>query len=521
MKFAFGDCVLDGNRRELTRGEHPVPVGPQVFDLLIVLVENRDRVVSRDDLLQAVWGGRIVSESTVTSHINAARKAIGDKGSAQRIIKTIPRKGFRFVADVRQLAASPADPLPNRRGDLPAPALPDKPSIAVLPFHNLSGDPDRDYFADGIVEDIITALSRIRWLFVIARNSSFTYKGRAADIKEVGHALGVRYVLEGSVRQSANRVRITGQLVDASNGINIWADRFEGDLDNIFDLQDEMTRNVVGAISPHLERAEIKRAERKRTESLDAYDYYLRGLAHVHRSSREAIGQALTLFERAVQLDSDYASAYALAAWCIYWRKMNGWLADPPRELAEGARLAAKALERGRDDAVALTRAGHALPHFGGDLDRGMAHVDRALMLNPNLAAAWYLSAFQRISCGEPDQAIERFAYAMRLSPLDPETFQMQTGTAMAHMFAGRFDAASAWAEKASNELPGILRVAVFSAASHALAGRTEEARQAMQHVRRLDPDLKIANLEPWVVLRRPEDLATLRCGMRKAGLPE
>ncbi len=520
MEFVFGDCVLDPDRRELTRGSATVAIGPQVFDLLAYLLENRDRVVSRDDLLDAVWDGRIVSESTLTSHINAVRKAIGDTGREQRFIRTIPRKGFRFVADVRQ--TRPAErPTAESSAETAYPALPDKPSIAVLPFQNLSGEPGQDYFSEGVIEEIITALSRMRRLFVIARNSSFAYKGRAVDVKQVGRELGVRYVLEGSVRKAANRVRITGQLVDASAGTNLWADRFESTADDIFELQDRITESVVGAIAPRLERAEIERANRKPTENLDAYDYYLRGMSHFHHATKEAVAQALPLFERATALDPEFASAYGMAAWCIYWRKMNGWMADAQREVAEGSRLAGRALEIGRDDAVALTRGGHSLAHFGGDLDRGVAAVDRALVLNPNLAAAWFLSGFQRISCSEPDAAIKRFAHAMRLSPLDPEMFQMQTGTAMAHMFAGRYDAASAWADKACHELPGILRVAGFSAASHALAGRIDEARRAMQHVRRLDPTLRVSNLKAWVVLREPKDLATLIDGMRKAGLPE
>jgi TolB-like protein len=527
VTFVFGEYVLNPDRRELTRGSVLIPTGPQVFDLLVYLVQNRARVVSKDDLLQAVWGGRIVSESTLTSHINAVRKAVGDSGAEQRLIRTVARKGLRFVGDVTELPppSGPSTTMtePVRSGETPARVLtlPDEPSIAALPFRNLSGDPEQEYFADGVVEDITAALSRIRWLFVIARNSSFTYKGRTVDVKQIGRELGVRYVLEGSLRKAANRVRITGQLIDATTGAHLWADRFEGTFDDIFDLQDQITASVVGAIAPQLERAEIERAKRKPTESLGAYDYYLRGMANFHQATREAISEALPLFYEAMQLDPNFASAYGMASWCHYWRKMNGWMSDRSRDFAEGARLANRALELGADDAVALTRGGHALAHFGGDLDRGIAAVDRALVLNPNLTVAWYVSGFQRISRGEPDNAIERFARAMRLSPLDPEMFQMQTGTAMAHMFAGRFDAASAWAEKASRELPDILRVSAFSAASHALAGRMEEARRVMQHVRRLDPTLRISKVEDWVVLRRPEDLATFVAGLRKAGLPE
>jgi TolB-like protein len=525
MLLQFGDCALDPDRRELKRASATVSIGPQVFDLLLHLIENRAHVVSKDDLLEAVWHGRIVSESTITSHINAARTAIGDNGQDQRLIRTIARKGFRFVGDVTEglpsARSSALEPSLSQEPRAPAQELPDRPSIAALPFLNLSGDPAQDYLIDGVVEDIIAALSRIQWLFVIARNSSFTYKNRAVDVKQVSRELGVRYVLEGSMRKAASRVRITGQLIDGTTGGHLWAERFDGTLDDLFELQDQVATSVVGAIAPQLERAEIERAMRKPTESLHAYDYYLRGMANFHQGTRQAISEALPLFHRAIELDPGFASAYGMAASCHYWRKMNNWMDDRARDLAEGARLANRAVALGANDAVALTRGGHAHAHFGGDLDRGIAAVERALVLNPNLAAAWYLSGFQRISLGEHDEAIERFARAMRLSPLDPELFQMQTGTAMAHMFARRFDMAALWAEKAASELPNILRVCAFSAASYALAGRMDEARRAMQHVRRINPSLSVSNVEDWVVLRRSEDVATFVEGLRKAGLPE
>ena len=527
MRFVFGDHVLDPDRRELTRGSEVISIGPQVFDLLVHLVQSRERVVSRDALLHAVWGGRIVSESTLASHINAVRKAIGDNGEEQRLIRTIARKGFRFVGDVREAQSSDGPGFPKAEPAASDDAvalpltLPDRPSLAALPFVNLSGDPEQEYFADGVVEDIIAAMSRIRWLFVIARNSSFTYKGRAVDVTQVGRELGVRYVLEGSVRKAANRVRITGQLIDATTGTHLWAERFEGTLDDIFELQDQLAASVVGAIAPQLERAEIARAKRKPTESLDAYDYYLRAMAYLHQGTREAIDEALPLFLKAMELDPDFASAYGMAAWCHFWRKINGWMTDRAQETAEGARLARRAIELGKDDAVALTRSGHALAHLAGDLDGGIALLDRALVLNPNLAAAWFLGGFLRAERGEPDDAIEHFTRAMRFSPQDPEMFRMQAGMALAHLFAGRFDAASSWAEKALRNLPSFLIAVCIIAASHALAGRMDEARKAMRHLRQLDPALRISNLKDWLAIHKPENLATFADGLRRAGLPE
>ncbi|HVJ53955.1 MAG TPA: hypothetical protein VM689_15915 [Aliidongia sp.] len=372
-----------------------------------------------------------------------------------------------------------------------------------------------------MVEDIITALSRLRWLFVIARNSSFTYKGRAVDVKQVGRELGVGHVLEGSVRKAANRVRITGQLIDAATGAHLWAERFEGTLDDIFELQDQVAASVVGAMAPQLERAEIERAQRKPTTSLSAYDCYLRGVAKLHQGSREANCEALLLFDQAMELDPEFASAYGMAAWCHLWRKVNGWMTDRARETAEGARLARRAVELGRDDAVALTRAGHALGHLAGDLDGGIALLDRAVALNPNLAAAWFLGGFLRVWHGETESAIEHFAHAMRLSPLDPEMYRMQAGMAAAHLFAGRFDAASSWAEESFRNLPSFLMVACIIAASHALAERAEQAQRAMEHLRGLDPALRISNLKDWLTIHRTEDFAMLAEGLRKAGLPE
>lgn len=524
MLLVFEDCVLDLDRRELRRASQLVATAPQVFDLLAYLAQSHQRVVSRDDLIAAIWTGRIVSESTLASHINAVRKAVGDSGEQQRVIRTVARKGFRFVAGVREVKSSDgagADAAPPAPAPASMPALPAKPSIAVLPFVNLSGQQEQDYLADGVVEDIIAALSQYRWLFVVARNSSFTYKGRAVDVKQVGRELGVRYVLEGSWRTAKNRVRITGQLIDATTGAHHWAGRFEGVLGDIFELQDQITESVVGAIAPELERAEIERAKHKPTGSLDAYDYYLRGVAELHHGTREAIGPALSFFHRAIECDPDFASAHAMAAWCHCWRKINGWMTDRPQEVAEGIRLARRAMELDKGDAVALTRSGHAIAYLARDLEGGIALLDKALVLNPNLAAAIFLGGFLRLWRGETDAAIEHLARAIRLSPLDPELYRMQVGMAVAHLFMGRFDTASSWAEQAFRELPDFLLAAAVLAASHALAGRLPEAQCAMDHLRRLDPGLRLSTIADWLPIQRPENLAALLDGLRRAGLPE
>jgi len=515
--FRFSDCVLDTDRRELARGSKPVPLGPQVFDLLVYLLQNRERLVSKSDLFSTIWRGRIVAESTLTSHINAARKAVGDTGADQRLIRTIARKGFRFVGEVDASARAAHD-----EADAPSrvSAPHDRPSIAVLPFLNLSDDAAQDYFADGVAEDIITGLSRIKWLFVIARNSSFTYKGRAVDVRQVGRELGVRYVLEGSVRKAPGKVRLTGQLIDVSTGAHLWAERFEGSLEDIFHLQDQVTTSVLGAITPQLERAEIERAKSKPTGNLDAYDYYLRGMASFHQRSRDATSNALALFSQATELDPEFASAYGMAAWCYVWRQYNGWMIDRARERTEGVQLARRAVTLGRDDAVPLARGGYALCLLGGEFDSGVAFVDRALRLNPNLATTWVLSGLLRNFTGDTDIAIEHLARAMHLSPLDPALYHMQSGTGLAHFLAGRFDDACIWAESALREEPQYVPAWAVTAAGHALAGRMEKAQRAEAHLRQIDPAFRVSQFTS-VIFQRPEHLAVWKAGLRKAGLPE
>ena len=405
----------------------------------------------------------------------------------------------------------------------PDPALPpgSKPSIAVMPFTNMSGDPEQEYFADGMVEEISTALSRMRSLFVIARNSSFTYKGRVVDVKQIGRELGVRYVLEGSVRKAGSKVRITGQLIDAATGTHLWADRFDGALEDVFDLQDRVTADVVGAIAPKLERAEIERAKRKPTERLDAYDYYLRGMAALYRWTREANDEALRMFHQAIELDPEFASAYGMAARCYSQRKVSTWMVDRVREVTEAQRLARRAVELGKDDPVALCAAGIALSYVVGDIEDGGALIERSLALNPNWFWAWLFSGWVKVWAGESDAAIERVTHAMRLSPHDPQLVNALAAMAAAHFFAGRHAEASTWAQTAVLEQPNHFIAACVAAASGALGGRAAEAQRAMVRVRQLDPTLRISNLKDVFPIRRPEDFAKWAESMRMAGLPE
>ena len=332
MILSFDDYEIDIERRELRRAEISVHVEPQVFDLLVFLVQNRDRVVSKDDLIASVWGGRIVSESTLTSRINAARTAVGDSGEEQKLIRTIPRKGLRFVGTVQTQpngieAALASGPSPSEIHEQSRPALPlpDRPAIAVLPFINMSGDPEQDYFSDGISEDIITALSKLRWFFVIARNSSFIYKGKAVHMKQVAEELGVGYVVEGSVRKGGDRVRITVQLNDVATGSHIWAERYDRELADVFAVQDEITEAIVAAIEPKLYAAENFHAQRKPPDSMDAWDLVMRALSHYWRVTRQDTVVAQALLEKAISIDPNYGQALGVLATSYTFSAHMGW----------------------------------------------------------------------------------------------------------------------------------------------------------------------------------------------------
>ena len=408
-------CAVDVQRGMIERNAD-VPQGNRVeFRIGInvgdIIIEDEDifgdgvNIAARLEAL-AEPGGICVSgrvEEDVHGKLDTAFEDIGEQQ-----LKNIARPVRVYRARPGGTVNAPAHPVLS---------LPDKPSIVVLPFQNMSGDPEQEYFADGVVEEITTALSRFKTVFVIARNSSFTYKGKAADVKQIGRELGVRYVLEGSVRKAANRVRITAQLIDAASGVHLWADRFDGAVEDIFDLQDQVTTSVVGAITPTVEQAEIGRAVLKPTESLDAYDHYMRGLASQYQWTSEATNEALRHYYKAIELDPKFALAYALATCCYGWRKMNGWVTDPAREITETKRLAERATQLGQDDAMALCWSGGALVFVVGEVDEGVALIERALRLNPNLMDAWLSSGFAKLSLGEWDMAIDHFAHAMRLSP--------------------------------------------------------------------------------------------------------
>lgn len=527
--YIIGPFRLDAEAGILFRGTEPVILGQRAVAVLRVLVERPGTPVSKDTLIETAWAGLTVEESNLAVQIAALRRVFGAEPDGERWIETLPRRGYRFVGPASiggQNAVATAALVSGASAatDKPTLPLPIQPSIAVLPFQNMSGDPEQEYFADGMVEEIITTLSRFRSLFVIARNSSFTYKGRSADVKQVGRELGVRYVLEGSVRKSAQRVRITAQLIDASTDAHLWADRFDGALEDIFDLQDRVAARVVGALAPKLEQNAIERAKRKSTESLGAYEYYLRGMAAVYRFTvREANVEALRLFKRAIELDPEFATAYGLAAYCYVKDRTNRWPTDDlARDVIETERLARQAVRLGSDDAVALATAAGALAYVVRDLDAGAACIDQALTLNPNLMWASYFAGFINSWLGEPEVAVAHLMHAMRLSPVDPLMPLMQMATAHAHFFAGRYDDASAWAVTALRGTPNLIPALRIGAAGDALAGRLEPAQKAVARLLQINPNERVSNLEAiFGPYRRPQDPERYREGLRKAGLPE
>lgn len=533
MIYRFEDFTLDGDRRELRLDSKTIALEPQVFDVLEFLVVNRDRVVSNDDLIRAVWQSRHVSDGTVSTRINAVRRALGDSGAHQRLIRTLSRKGYRFVGHIHPESGWASDLSATERPGTLAGAG-NRPSIAVLPFANLSGDAEQTYFADGMVDEIITALSRIKWLFVIARTSSFTYRDRAIDVRQIGRDLGVRYILEGSMRKIGNRVRIMAQLVDAQTGAHVWAERFEGSLDDVFDLQDRLSARVVGAIAPKLQQAEVERVRHKPTESLVAYDCLLRGMASFHQFTRETTDQALAHFQRAIELDPDFATPYGMAAHCYVRRKQTRWWADEAKDTADAVRVARAAVEFGNDDVIALSAGGWALVYVGFELDNGIAFIDRALELGPNLAAAWTYSGWARIFLGDYETAIKHLAESMRMSPLNPlmvartgtAAWQLlahqQTGAAFGHYFAGRYDEAGLWAERALRTQPDNHSALRIGAAAAAMGGCLASARRLCGRLQSVDSGLRLSNLaDTFGPYRDPEHRARFAEGLRRAGLPK
>jgi TolB-like protein/cytochrome c-type biogenesis protein CcmH/NrfG len=524
MQFLFSDQVLDTDRRELCRGRDRVSIEPQVFDLLVFLMQNHDRVVSKDDLIEAIWGGRIVSESTLTSRINAARKAIGDSGRDQNLIRTIARKGFRFVGDLRLQQATdespdhaghPAAEIGEASRAIPSPL--DRPAIAVLPFTNMSDEPEQEYFSDGISEDIITALSKLRWFYVIARNSSFIYKGKAVHLKQVGDELGVDYVVEGSVRKEGDFVRITAQLNDVSKGIHIWAERYDRSLADVFAVQDEITQAIVAAIEPQLYAAENFRAQRKAPDSMDAWDLVMRALSHYWRVTRQDNVVAQALLEKAISIDPNYGQALGLLAASHMFSAHMGW-ADMATAIPIAERAALAAIRSDSEDPWAH----YALASvylFTRCFDDSLAEFELALRLNPGFSPARGLYGVALTYCGRWEEGDLAARHALRLSPRDPFAAVYCGVAAYAQFVGGNYEEAIRMSREALRQRGDFVGAHRVLTAAAAMAGMNQVAEAALQELRRVQPNISLSWLANQMPFKRDVDRECYLEGFRRAGL--
>jgi TolB-like protein/cytochrome c-type biogenesis protein CcmH/NrfG len=512
LQFQFEDFLLDPERRELRRAGQPVALEPQVFDLIDFLIRHRDRVVSRDDLLDAVWNGRVVSESTLASRIALARRALNDSGEEQRLIRTVARKGLRFVGAVAEAAAS----LPAA---LPAPSLPlpDRPAIAVLPFTNLSGEPEQDYFSDGISEDIIMALSKLRWFFVIARNSSFIYKGKAVHMNEIAEELGVRYVVEGSVRKDGDRVRIAAQLNDVATGSHLWAERYDRELADVFAVQDEITESIVAAIEPKLYAAESFRAQRKPPDSLDAWDLVMRALSHYWRVTRQDHVVAQALLEKAIAIDPDYGQALGVLATSYMFAAHMGWM-DMAAAVPLAEHAALEAIRADLEDPWAHNALGHVYL-FARRFEDSLAEFETALRLNPNFALAQGYYGLSLSYSGRWQDADKAARRALRLSPRDPYAGVYSGIAAYAQFLGENYDEAMRLAREAlrqRNDFVGAHRVLTAAAG---MAGQREAAAAALQALRRAQPNVSLAWIAEHMPIKDDGERKRYLEGFRRAGL--
>ncbi len=516
--YYFEDYALDTGRRELTCGADVIPLEPQVFDLLVFLIDNHDRVVSKDDIIAAVWQGRAISDSTLTSRFNAARRAIGDSGERQTLIRTVPRKGFRFVGELRELpeisALQRGTEFGPRHAGVP---LPDRPSIAVLPFTNMSGEPEQDYFSDGISEDIITALSKLRWFFVIARNSSFIYKGKAVHLKQVAEELGVGYVVEGSVRKAGDRVRITAQLNDAITGSHLWAERYDRSLADVFAVQDEITEAIAAAIEPQLYAAENFRAQRKPPDSLDAWDLVMRALSHYWRITPQDFVVCQALLEKAIAIDPNYGQALGLLATSYMFPAHMGWM-DMATAMAVAERSALAAIRADSEDPWAHNALGH-VHLFSRRFDDALAEYETALRLNPNFALAQGYYGLSLSYSGRWREADEAARRAIRLSPRDPYLGVYYGIVAYAQYIGRNYPEAAKLAREGIRQRSDFVGAHRVLVAANGMAGDMTAAKSALDNLLRTQPNISLAWIATNMPIREEAEREHYLEGFRRAGL--
>lgn len=513
--LTFGPFHLDAGAGILFHGVEPTPLGQRAVALLALLLARTGLPVSKATLIETAWPGQAIEDSNLTVQIAAVRRVLENLGGGAGWIETLPRRGYRYVGPAVAIDGHDSATEDLARTTLP---LPDKPSIAVLPFSNLSCDPEQDYFADGMVDDIITGLARINWLLVIARNSTFIYKGRAVDVKQVGRELGVRYVLEGSVRKAGGSVRVTGQMGDASTGAHVWAQRYDRNSTDIFALQDEIALSAVGAIAPSLRRAEIERVKRKRPDSLDAYDLVLRAQLDVDSGMPERVARALRLLERAIEFDPTYALAHGNAAMCHHCLFLRAGLEEANR--VASIRHARSAILHGQDDASALTLAGFSIGMDEHDRKAAFTALEAALAISSSSALTYILGSVILGWSGEAERAIEWSERGMLLSPFNPWAFAAFDAQAMSHLLCGRYDEACRAAYKSVQANPAHSIAHVQLAAALAKLGRFEEARAAAARVLELHPTFRFGRQFAGVDCA-PALAKCLGDALRAAGLPE
>jgi TolB-like protein/Tfp pilus assembly protein PilF len=523
VKYLFANHVLDTERRELTHRSRSVAVEPQVFDLLVHLVKNRHRVVSKDDLIASVWGGRIVSDSTLTTRINAARRVVGDSGEKQKLIRTIARRGLRFVGAVNIQPESDSAHAPGLAGEAlrersrPAPPLPDRPAIAVLPFTNMTGDPGQEYFSDGVSEDIITALSKLRWFFVIARNSSFIYKSKPVQMKQVAEELGVGYVVEGSVRRGGDRIRITAQLNEATTGSHVWAEHYDRELADVFAVQDEITQAIVAAIEPQLYAAENIRARRKPPDSMDAWELLMRALSHFWRVTRHDNVVAQALLEKAVAIDPNYGRALGVLSTSHSFCSHMGWEdIATVAPLAERAALAAAAADS--EDPWAHLAIG-CVHLYVRRFDDSVAAFETALRLNPSFSLAHGYYGLTLSYCGRWEEGALAAERALRLSPRDPLSATYY-GIAGYAQFVGRhYDEAMRLARQGIRQRADFVGAHRVLTAAAAMAGQDDTAKTALHELRRVQPNISLAWISGQIPAKQDREREHYLEAFRRAGL--
>lgn len=499
---AFGPFALDRRRETLTRNGVAVPINHRGYALLERLLDAEGAPVTKQALIEHAWPDAIVEEGNLTVQIATLRKALGRDG--ERFIATVPRVGYRL--DV-----------PSQGTGAPS----QKPSVAVLPFQNFSTDESQEYFADGIVEDIITALSRFRSFAVIARNSSFVYKGRAVDVRQVARELDVRYVLEGSVRLGGDRLRVTAQLIDSDGGSHLWAEKFDGAAADVFDMQDRITERVVATVEPQIRQAEVERSRRERPGSLAAYDLYLRAIPHFAAETPADNAKAFELLSQAIDIDPGYAMALTLAAGALSNQLSMGWPALVPDNRARCLELTEAALARGSDDATILAHCAAIVIHHGHEYDRGMRLIARALEFNPNNLKVQICAGIAHLHCGNVEDALSHARRALMLSPGDPDGYFSMTTIAHANLILGDFPQAQEWAERSQALNPRNNPTYWVLIAANAHLGNMVEARRRVSELRALVPEVTIASILAGQPRKDPERLAALVEGLRIAGMPE